>query len=79
MAEWRRRHPEDVADERAYWAERTARRRAEWADRRQRKAVAISQCDIVEAGGESIFGDNDFRWEDIWLDTSDNTSEDDDD
>ena len=28
MAEWRRRHPENVADERAYWAERTARRHA---------------------------------------------------
>ena len=28
MAEWRRRHPEDVANERTYWAERTARRRA---------------------------------------------------
>ena len=38
MAEWRSRHPEDVADERAYWAERTARRRAEQADRHRRKA-----------------------------------------
>ena len=35
MAEWRRRHLEDVANERAYWAERTARRRAERADRRR--------------------------------------------
>ena len=51
MAEWRRRHPEDVADERAYWAERTARRRAERADRRRRKALVLSQCDIVENGG----------------------------
>ncbi|XP_073356728.1 ethylene-responsive transcription factor CRF6-like [Aegilops tauschii subsp. strangulata] len=40
MAKWRRRHPEDVTDERAYWAERTARRRAEQADRRRRKALA---------------------------------------
>nr|XP_020194327.1 uncharacterized protein LOC109780157 [Aegilops tauschii subsp. strangulata] len=55
MAEWRWRHPEDVANERAYWAERTARRRAERVDRRRRKALAISQCDIVEAGGESLF------------------------
>ncbi|XP_048574316.1 ethylene-responsive transcription factor RAP2-1-like [Triticum urartu] len=47
MEEWRRRHPEDIAAERAYWAERTAKRRAERADRRRRKALAISQCDIV--------------------------------
>ncbi|XP_020175126.1 uncharacterized protein [Aegilops tauschii subsp. strangulata] len=78
MAEWRRRHPEDVANERAYWAERTARRRTERADRRRRKALAISQCDIVEAGGRSIFMSDDERWEDIWIDTSDSTSEDED-
>ncbi|KAM3392407.1 hypothetical protein ACQJBY_013504 [Aegilops geniculata] len=74
MAEWRRRHPEDVAAENAFWAKRTAKRRAEPLDRRRRKALAISQCDIVEAGGVSIFGDNDPRWEDMWIDTSDNTS-----
>ncbi|KAI4988767.1 hypothetical protein ZWY2020_036084 [Hordeum vulgare] len=28
MAEWRRRHPEDVVAENAYWVEWTARRRA---------------------------------------------------
>ncbi|XP_048527121.1 dehydration-responsive element-binding protein 2C-like [Triticum urartu] len=79
MAEWRRRHPEDVTDERAYWAERTARRRAERADRRRRKALANAQCDIVEAGGRSIFTLDDECWDDIWLDTSDNTDEDGDD
>ncbi|KAE8790228.1 putative AP2 protein [Hordeum vulgare] len=42
MTEWRRRHPEDVATENAYWAERTARRRAERQDRRRRKLLAIS-------------------------------------
>ncbi|XBH96247.1 hypothetical protein VPH35_086672 [Triticum aestivum] len=78
MAEWRRRHPEDVADERAYWTERTARRRAERADRRRRKALANAQCDIVSAGGKSIFTSDDERWDDIWLDTSDNTDENDD-
>ncbi|XBI67596.1 hypothetical protein VPH35_046918 [Triticum aestivum] len=78
MAEWRRRHPEDVADERAYWAERTARHRAERADRRRLKALANAQCDIVSAGGRSIFTSDDERWDDIWLDTSDNTDEDDD-
>ena len=66
MAEWRRRHPEDVADERAYWA-----------DRRRRKALANAQCDIAEAGGRLIFMSDDERWDDIWLDTSDNTDEDD--
>ncbi|KAM3346443.1 hypothetical protein ACQJBY_020797 [Aegilops geniculata] len=79
MAEWRQRHPEDVANERAYWAERTARRRAERADRRRREALAISQCDIVEAGGKSIFTSDDERWHDIWIDTSDNITEDEDD
>ncbi|XP_044359560.1 AP2/ERF and B3 domain-containing transcription repressor TEM1-like [Triticum aestivum] len=65
MAEWRLRHPEDVANERAYWAERTARRRAERADRCRRKALAISQCDTIEAGGRSIFTSDDERWDDI--------------
>ncbi|XP_044417429.1 ethylene-responsive transcription factor RAP2-3-like [Triticum aestivum] len=78
MAEWRRRHPEDVVAEHAFWAERTAKRRAERLERRRPKALAISQCDIVEAGGVSFFGDNDPRWDDMWIDTSDNTSPDED-
>ncbi|XBH97367.1 hypothetical protein VPH35_127043 [Triticum aestivum] len=77
MAEWRRRHPEDVDAEHAYWAERTARRRSERADRRQRKAVANEQCDIVSAGGRSFFTSDDERWDDVWLSTSDDTDEDD--
>nr|XP_040246011.1 ethylene-responsive transcription factor ERF071-like [Aegilops tauschii subsp. strangulata] len=36
MAEWRQCYPQDVADENAFWAWRTARRRAERADRRRR-------------------------------------------
>ncbi|XP_020175897.1 ethylene-responsive transcription factor 2-like [Aegilops tauschii subsp. strangulata] len=75
MAEWRRRHPEDVTYEQAYWA----RRREERLDRRRRKALAISQCEIVENGGQTIFTSDDDRWEDMWLDTSDQTSEDGDD
>ncbi|XP_048542846.1 ethylene-responsive transcription factor ERF071-like [Triticum urartu] len=51
MAEWRRRHPDDVADEQAYWAKQTTKRREERLDRRRRKALALSQCDIVENGG----------------------------
>ncbi|XBH58598.1 hypothetical protein VPH35_080006 [Triticum aestivum] len=79
MAEWVRRHPEDVADEKAYWAEQTAKRRTDQLDRRRRMALALSQCDIVENGGQSIFSANDPCWDDMWLDTSDQTSEDDDD
>ncbi|XP_037419271.1 ethylene-responsive transcription factor 13-like [Triticum dicoccoides] len=79
MAEWRRHHPEDIAAKNAFWAERTARHRAERADRRRRKALAISQCDLVDAGGKSFFSADDERWDDIWLDTLDNTTEDDDD
>ncbi|XP_020195775.1 uncharacterized protein [Aegilops tauschii subsp. strangulata] len=83
MAEWRQRHPEDVTYEQAYWARRreeeTQRRRAEWLDRRRRKALALSQCEIVENGGQTTFASDDDRWEDMWLDTSDQTSEDGDD
>ena len=83
MAEWRRRHPEDVAYEQVYWARRreedTRRRREARLDRRRRKALANAQSDLGAAGGQSIFTDNDPRWDDMWLDTSDQTSEDDDD
>ncbi|KAM3297378.1 hypothetical protein ACQJBY_039321 [Aegilops geniculata] len=78
MVEWRRHHLEDVANERAFWAERTTRRRVERADRRRRKALAISQCDLVNAGGKSFFMSDDERWEDAWISTSDNTTEGDD-
>ena len=76
MAEWCRRHLEDVANERAFWAERTARRRAERVDGRRRKALAISQCDLVNAGGKSFFSSDNDCWDDVWLSTSDNTNED---
>ncbi|XP_040245398.1 uncharacterized protein [Aegilops tauschii subsp. strangulata] len=79
MAEWRRRHQEDVADEQAYWTEQTAKRRAERLDRRRRKDLALSQYEIVENGGQSIFSANGPRWDDMWLDTSDQTNEDGDD
>uniref|UniRef100_A0A8I6WVS5 AP2/ERF domain-containing protein n=1 Tax=Hordeum vulgare subsp. vulgare TaxID=112509 RepID=A0A8I6WVS5_HORVV len=59
MAEWRRRHPEDVAYEQSYWARRreedTCRRREERLDRRRRKALASAQADLVNAGGSSFF------------------------
>ncbi|XBJ26580.1 hypothetical protein VPH35_003970 [Triticum aestivum] len=83
MAEWRRRHPEDVAYEQSYWARRrkedTRRRREARLDRRRRKALAKAQSDLVEAGGQSFFTPDDDRWLDIWLDTSDDTAEEDDD
>ena len=81
MADWRQRHPEDVAYEQAYWARRreedTQRRRASRLDRRRRKALANAQSDLVAAGGRSFFTPNDERWLDIWLSTSDDTAEDD--
>ncbi|XBJ00897.1 hypothetical protein VPH35_020676 [Triticum aestivum] len=81
MAEWRQRHPEDVAYEQAYWARRreedTRRRRETRLERRQRKALVNAQSYIVAAGGQSFFASNDDRWLDIWLDTSDDTAEDD--
>ncbi|KAI4986263.1 hypothetical protein ZWY2020_018893 [Hordeum vulgare] len=82
MAEWRRRHPEDVAYEQVYWArgreEDTRRRRKERLDRPRRKALANAQTDIIAAGGRSFFMENNDRWLDIWLSTSDDTDEDDD-
>ena len=48
-------------------------------DRRWRKALAISQCEIVENGGQTIFTSDDDHLDDMWLDTSDQTSEDGDD
>ncbi|XBI42117.1 hypothetical protein VPH35_126482 [Triticum aestivum] len=81
MAEWRRRHPEDVAYEQTYWARRreedTRRRREERLDRRRRKTLANAQSDLVAAGGRSFFTENDDRWLDIWIDTSDDTAEED--
>uniref|UniRef100_A0A8I6Y4S7 Uncharacterized protein n=1 Tax=Hordeum vulgare subsp. vulgare TaxID=112509 RepID=A0A8I6Y4S7_HORVV len=82
MAEWRRRHLEDVAYEQDYWARRREedmrRRREERLDRRRRKALVSAQADIVNAGGRSFFTKEDERWLDIWLSTSDDTNNDDD-
>ncbi|XBI67951.1 hypothetical protein VPH35_047217 [Triticum aestivum] len=83
MAEWRHRHLEDVAYKQSYWARRreedTRRRREARLDRRRCKALANTQSDLVEAGGQSFFTPDDDRWLDIWLDTSDDTAEEDDD
>ncbi|KAE8794269.1 putative AP2 protein [Hordeum vulgare] len=65
MAEWRRHHPKDVAAENTSWAERTARRREERDDRRHRKALAISQCKVVNNGWTSFFASDDERLDDI--------------
>ena len=50
----------------------------ERADKRRRKVLAISQCNLVSAGGKSFFSSDDDHWDDVWLSTSDNTSEGDD-
>ncbi|KAE8791198.1 Protein TRANSPARENT TESTA 12 [Hordeum vulgare] len=82
MAEWRRRHPKDVAYEQDYWARRreedTRRRREKRLDKRRQKALARAQADIVAAGGRSFFTEEDDRWLDIWLSTCDDTNDDDD-
>ncbi|KAE8775063.1 hypothetical protein D1007_52503 [Hordeum vulgare] len=82
MAEWRQRHPEDVAYEQEYWTrhreEDTRRRREERLDRRRRKALACAQADLVNAGRRSFFTEEDERWFDIWLSTSDDINDDDD-
>ncbi|XBI84562.1 hypothetical protein VPH35_092848 [Triticum aestivum] len=81
MAEWRQRHPEDVAYEQVYWARRREedmrRRREARLDRRRRKVLANAQSDLVTAGGRLFFTENDDHWLDIWLDTSDDTAKDD--
>ncbi|KAI5004446.1 hypothetical protein ZWY2020_031689 [Hordeum vulgare] len=80
MAEWRRRLPKDVAYEQEYWERRreedTRRRREERLDRRRRKALACAQADLVNAGERSFFTEEDERWFDIWLSTSDDTDDD---
>ena len=69
----------DAAAWRLDRAERTTKRREDWLERRRRKALALSQCDVVENGGETIFTSDDDHWKDMWLNTSDQTSEDGDD
>ncbi|KAE8778763.1 putative AP2 protein [Hordeum vulgare] len=68
--------------EQEYWAQRreedTRRRREERLDRRRRKALASARANLVAAGGRSFFTENDDRWLDIWLSTSDDTNDDDD-
>ncbi|KAI5013311.1 hypothetical protein ZWY2020_028265 [Hordeum vulgare] len=78
MAEWRRRHPEDVALS-SYWASAREEPRAQKRfNRRRRKALASAQADLVNAGGSSFFTEEDERWFDIWLSISDDTNDDDD-
>ncbi|KAE8816285.1 putative AP2 protein [Hordeum vulgare] len=71
-----------VAYEQEYWKRRreedTRRRRKERLDRRRRKALVCAQADLVNAGGRSFFTEEDERWFDIWLSTSDDTNDDDD-
>ena len=71
MAEWRRRHPEDVIAEHTFYANRRAQRRAERADRRMRKALAISQTENPNCKWDS----DDDRFLDAYLSTSDDTDE----
>ncbi|KAE8790652.1 Ethylene-responsive transcription factor CRF1 [Hordeum vulgare] len=76
MVLWHQHFPQDVANKNAFWVERRATRRAECADRRRRKALAISQCELGQA---SFFDEDDPRWEDAFLLTPEDTTEEEDD
>jgi hypothetical protein len=71
MADWRRRFPQDVLDEEAFYERRREEREAERAayreDRRTRKAAAIFN---VELGEASDWAPNDPRYDDAFLESS---------
>ncbi|CAM0944834.1 unnamed protein product [Alopecurus aequalis] len=71
MAEWRRRFPEDVAAENAFWAQRQAERHARRVEKRARKAVT----EACIAGDVFDWVDDDLRWGDLWTSSDNNTSE----
>ena len=72
MAAWRERFPQDVIDERQFFAQRRAERRAERAayraDKRTRKAAADFDIELGEA---STWDRNDNRFLDAFLEISD--------
>ncbi|CAM0877978.1 unnamed protein product [Alopecurus aequalis] len=71
MALWAERFPEDVAAERAFYAQRRAERRARRAAKRARHATVMAEME-ADPDGEDWPSD-DPRWEDYWT-TSDVTT-----
>jgi hypothetical protein len=72
MATWRREFPQDVQAELEFYRSRRAERRAYRADRRWRKAFINAQL----AGPQTI-DDDDPRWDDLWTQSEDTSSDDD--
>ncbi|KAE8813902.1 hypothetical protein D1007_08815 [Hordeum vulgare] len=63
MAEWHRQFPQDVLDEREFFAQRREERRAKQAayreDRRMQKQAALFEVELKE---ESTWSSDDERW-----------------
>ena len=72
MARWRREFPQDVQAELEFYRSRRAERRAYREDRRRRKAFINAQL----AGPQTI-DDDDPRWDDLWTQSEDTSSDDD--
>jgi hypothetical protein len=72
MAAWRREFPQDVQAELEFYRSKRAERRAYRADRRRRKAFINAQL----AGPQTI-DDDDPRWDDLWTQSEDTSSDDD--
>ena len=71
LAEWRRQFPQDVQAELNFYAQRRAEQRAAREDRRRRKAFIDAQLD-----GPQTISDDDPRWDDMWLESDDTTTDD---
>jgi hypothetical protein len=71
MAEWRRLFPQDVQAEVKFYAAKRAERRVARADRRRCKAFIMAQID-----GPQTIPDDDPRWDDMWTDSSETTTDD---
>ncbi|KAE8794756.1 Ethylene-responsive transcription factor CRF1 [Hordeum vulgare] len=76
MAEWRRQFPQDVLDEREFFAQRRAERRAEQAayreDRRTRKQAALFLMELKES---STWSSNNERWGDAFITTEESDTD----
>lgn len=67
---WKRKFSEDVQAEVEFYAAKRAERRAKRAKRRPRKAFINAQL-----AGLCTISDDDPRWDDLWIDSDDPTSE----
>ncbi|CAM0911099.1 unnamed protein product [Alopecurus aequalis] len=74
MAEYRRRHPEDVEAERSYFAAQRAQRVARREDRRRCRRDSEEHYDNPDA--QPVWHPDDPRWLDIYL-SEDNTTDED--